>query len=849
MSPSSVERARRPPPGLDGLDPSWSNLIDVASGDGITHTWHLLDNGVIDARLTLLCVHGNPSWSYLFRNLIAGAPADIRVIAVDQLGMGFSERTGETRRLATRIDDLSELTDQIGLEGPVVTVAHDWGGPVSLGWAQRHLDQIAGVVLMNTAVHQPAGSPAPALIRLVRRPLVLRQVAVNTAAFITGALRMSRPPLPAEVRQGFRAPYESADRRQAIAQFVQDIPLDANDPSAHVLAAVAAGMDVLADTPALLLWGPSDPIFSDIYLHDLERRLPHADVHRFVGASHFVSEDDDIVGTVFDWLTPSTEPTRRRRARRRPVWAGLDELAGSDQPAVMEMTGDAPSISFTDLGERVKRVAAGLYEAGVRPGERVALMVPPSIDLTVALYACWRMGAVVVLIDAGLGPRGMTRALAGAAPDHLIGVKRALIAARVLRWPGGRFSVSPLAPTQQRVLGVTTDLQTLGRSTGPAPMFPGDQELAAIVFTSGATGPSKGVVYRHHQVQAQRDALVERYEISPGDRLVAAFAPFALYGPAMGIPSVVPDMDVAAPGTLDACALGDAALAVGATLVFASPAALVNVVRTADSLTAEHRRAFAQVRLLLSAGAPVRPSLLRAANQLFPNASAHTPYGMTEVLPVADISLEEIDEAGAGDGVCVGRPLPTLEVRISELNQDGEATGDLTAEPCVVGEVVVRAPHMRDGYDRLWHTQYKASQPPGWHRSGDVGYLDDAGRLWIGGRTGHVITTPAGPVMPVGVEQSIENLTGIEMAAVIGVGPTGTQHLVVVVELTAPVRRPRQADPELHDRVRGATAHDVAAVLAVPRLPVDRRHNSKIDRTRVADWASAVLAGGSMRRL
>ena len=844
-----MEPARRPPPGLDGLDPRWSRLIAVTADDGGEHTWHVLDNGVDDARLTLLCVHGNPSWSYLWRKLIAGAPADVRVIAVDQLEMGYSERTGEMRRLATRIEDLTDLTREMAVTGPVVTVAHDWGGPISLGWAQNHLDQLAGVVLMNTAVHQPVGSPAPALIRAVRKPAILRRVAVDTSGFITGAIEMSRPRPSAEIRRAFRAPYDSPPRRQAIAHFVEDIPLAPTDPSGSVLDAIAAGMDALADTPALLLWGPNDKVFSDLYLHDLEHRLPHADVHRFVGASHFVSEDVDIVGPIYDWLCPSGESAAQPRPERPSLGAALDDLSESSQPAVLEMAGDGDSIDFAHLGRRIENLATGLREAGVNPGDRVALMVPPSIDLTVAMYACWRLGAVLVLIDAGLGPKGMTRALASSAPDHLIGINRALAAARVLRWPGRRFSVAPLPRAQRRALGVTTDIRTLELSAASVPEYAGDDDIAAVVFTSGATGPSKGVVYRHHQVQAQRDALIECYQISCDDRLVAAFAPFALYGPAMGVSSVVPDMDVTAPGTLEAGALGAAAVAIDATMVFASPAALVNVVKTADGLSADQRRSFEKVRLLLSAGAPVRPSLLWSVSRLFPNAAIHTPYGMTEVLPVADISLGEIEDASGGDGVCVGHPLPTVEVRISGLDDLGIATGELTVEPGVVGEVVVQAPHIRDGYDRLWHTQYKASQPPGWHRSGDVGHLDDAGRLWIGGRTGHVISTAHGPLAPVAIEQVIEDLAEVDLAAVVGVGPVGTQQIVAVVELETGVRRAAQADSELHRRVRESTDHDVAAVLVVPHLPVDRRHNSKIDRTRVAAWAEKVLAGAPMRRL
>ena len=849
MSAPLTAAASTPPVGLDGLDPSWSRLILVPGTDGVGRTWHVLDNRTVDPRLTLLCVHGNPSWSYLFRNLVRSAPDGVRVIAVDQLDMGFSERTGRIRRLATRVDDLCELTDAMGIDGPVVTVAHDWGGPISLGWAQRHLGRLRGVVLMNTAVHQPAGSPAPRLIRIARSRPMLRNVTVNTASFIRGALEMSHPRPTPDVRRGFMAPYLTADRRAAIAEFVADIPLDPDHPSAAALDGIAAGLDLMGDVPALLLWGSKDKVFSDLYLHDLERRLPQSDVHRYPGAGHFVSEDVDAVGAIVDWIG-SLDGREVGLTGVSPTSSLLETHSGlADQPAVVELGGAGGTISFARYAELVEATAAGLAGGGVAPGDRVALMIPPGVDLAVSLYACWRVGAVIVLIDSGLGPAGMSAAIKAADPAHLIGVPKALAAARALGWPGRRICVRSMSAAQRRLLGVESDVPSLRRQPGPLPEAPTVAHLAAVVFTSGSTGPSKGVVYSHGQLEAQRDALMALYGITSSDRLVAAFAPFALFGPAMGISSVVPDMDVAAPGTLTATALGDAAVAVDATMVFASPAALANVVRTADALSAEQRAAFARVRLLLSAGAPVRPDLLRAAAALFPNATAHTPYGMTECLPVASINLAEIDAATGGDGVCVGRPFDSVDVRVRPLDDRGVADGALTAEPGVVGEIIVRAPHARTGYDRLWHTQFAASQPPGWHATGDVGHLDEAGRLWIGGRLGHVVSAADGPLAPVGLEQAIENVSGVELAAVVGVGPAGAQRIVAVIESTVPPRTPRLAGLDLTDAVRGAVGRDVVAVFEVPSLPVDRRHNSKIDRERVARWADAALAGGRLRRL
>lgn len=854
MTPTVAAPATYPPADLPGLDPAWSRLVSTPQLDGSGRTWHVLDNVVADPEVTVLCVHGNPTWSYLWRDTLATAGPRVRVIAVDQLDMGYSERTGTVRRLAQRIADLEALTDELDIKSPVVTIAHDWGGPISLGWAARNRDQLAGIVLTNTAVIQPADAAAPLLIRAARLPGVLERICVDTSSFIRGALALDRPAVARPVREAYLAPFRTADRRFAIGEFVRDIPLEPDHPSYETAQWVAESLAGLNDVPVLLLWGPSDPVFSDRYLHDLETRLPHADVHRFVGASHLLPEQADVASAVHTWIGQlgDSTPPRPPAGQRPPLWSAIDQRAEDDQVAVIEMSPDGVrgSLTFRGLADDVRQVAAGLAGCGVTKGDRVALLIPPGLDLSVCLYACWRIGAVVVVADAGLGLRGLGRALRSADPDYLIGIPKALAAARALGWPGRRISAVPLAAAAARALGAQTSLEELRElgTNAETPPTPGPNDLAAVAFTSGATGPAKGVAYRHGQLQAQRDVLMTTYDIRPSDRLVAAFAPFALYGPAMGIPSVVPAMEVTSPGTLDAAALGAAARAIGASLVFASPAALANVLATSGGLGERAANALAQVRLLLSAGAPVPAATLRSLRRLMPEAEFHTPYGMTEVLPVADISLTEIDAAGDQGGVCVGLPLPGVEVTIGPLDELGRATGPLTTEPSVVGEVCVRAAHMKDTYDRLWVTQRASAEPPGWHRSGDVGRYDEKGRLWIEGRLVHTIATAHGVVTPVPVEQRIRSIPGIVAAAAVGVGPIGTQQVVAVVVTDDPRRRPALAGESLSDGVRSAFDVDIAAVLIVPALPVDKRHNSKIDRTRLAKWAARVLSGGRMVR-
>ncbi|MCP3994798.1 MAG: alpha/beta fold hydrolase [bacterium] len=851
MSSGYKAPATLPPSGLAGLDPAWSRIVSAPDSAGVDRTWHVLDNGVADADLTFLCVHGNPTWSYLWRNVLAAAPPGVRAIAIDHLDMGFSERTGTFRRLDQRIADLESVVEALEIDSPIVTVAQDWGGPISVGWAGRNRGRLAGIVLMNTAVHQPAGSPAPTLIRLARSRVVLNTLATRTKGFLTGTLRLARPRLTKAVRAGFMAPYRSPARRKAIAEFVADIPLEPDHPSTPALDEVVAAVEAMADVPVLLLWGSKDPVFSDLYLRDLSLRWPAASVHRYGSAGHLTPEDVEIAEPIFAWAsTLDSVEAKDVATGGQPLWSAIEQRRDSPAAALVEMEGPvaARSFSWADLATDVERVGAGLAAAGVRRGDRVSLLVPPGIDLTVCLYACWRIGAVAVIADAGLGATGMTRALRSAAPMYLVGVSKAIAAARTLRWPGKKISVEDLSSTRQRVLGVwksLDEIRNLGRHAD-VPAVPADADTAVVVFTSGATGPAKGVVYRHRQAQAQRDALIDLYGITDSDRLVAAFAPFALYGAAIGIPSVVPDMEVTAPGTLTARALAGAVMAIDATMVFASPAALVNVVKTSDELAPTERASLLGVRLLMSAGAPVPAELLRQVSSLVPNAELHTPYGMTEVLPVADIELDEIERAGQGEGVCVGFPINGAEVAISPLDEDGDATGSLITDPAVRGEICIRAAHARNHYDKLWATTQAASQPAGWHRSGDVGHLDDAGRLWVEGRMIHIIRTATGVVTPVGIEHAAESVEGVTQAAAVGVGPAGTQQVVVAAVTDSPKRSAGLADLELADAVRNALKVDVAAVLEVPELPVDKRHNSKINRTRVAEWAERVLAGGKV---
>ncbi|MBE1523780.1 alpha/beta fold hydrolase [Nesterenkonia lutea] len=894
-----------------GLDPAWSRLVTAKTDDG-ARTFHVLDTGpALAARGirptgTILAVHGNPTWSYLWRSVLAGAlerateGAAWRVIAPDQLDMGFSDRLSHPvppaadavsyRRLQTRLGDLDALMDALDVDtSTLVTLGHDWGGVISLGWAVRQRGQVDAAITLNTAVDHPVGESVPAALRAAMAPAVLPATTVSSEGFLRVTLGLTEETLTAEVRDAYRAPYASRRGRGGIGGFVADIPAESSHVSRAALDEISAGLRAW-EKPTLLLWGPKDPVFQDRYLADLQERVPHADLHRFEGAGHMLVEDRDIAAPLFTWLDDHFGPGPSRDELRSPEPAGevlglheqlraMTRSARRDTAAVVDMTAepsawstaedaanDARALSWDQLSAQVDALAVGLRSTGVRRGDRVSLLVPPGNSLTVVLYACLRIGAVGVVADAGLGVRGMTRAVRSARPDWVLGALPGLGLARSLGWPGQRISLDALSPRRQRALGTVADVETLlARHEGQSPddqPHPDPADPAAILFTSGSTGPAKGVMYTHARLGALAALLVEQFDIRPGASLIAGFAPFALLGPAIGATSVTPDMSVTRPATLTAQAVADAALAGDATMFFGSPAALRNVVATAEELSALQHRALGEIRLVLSAGAPVHPELLDAVQTIFPAAQIHTPYGMTEGLLLADIERQGvIDAAATGQsGVCVGTavdgvrfalaPLDALGRPAEELREAGDAVG-------VLGEIVVSAAHLKAGYDRLWFTDRQSQRDVRdgliWHRTNDIGHFDAESRLWIEGRLQHVLATAQGPLGPGAVETPVDALPEVARSAAVPVGPAGTQAVVVIVE-PAPGRanlrsgRSPLAEASFARRVRTAVPEvSVSAVLVLEELPTDVRHNSKIDRTRLAAWAEQVLAGGRVR--
>jgi olefin beta-lactone synthetase len=532
----------------------------------------------------------------------------------------------------------------------------------------------------------------------------------------------------------------------------------------------------------------------------------------------------------------------------------LTEMAGlQPDTAAIIFPREGSSLTFRELDRDSDRLAAGLGTIGIVRGTRVALLVPPSPELFALTFALFKAGAVPVFIDPGIGARNMKGCLAEAEPEAFIGIPKAHLARRLLGW--GKETLKILVTVNGGRIWGGIPLDEL-RRTAPDRSFVAAEtrrnEIAAILFTSGSTGPPKGAIYTHGTFAAQVEALREMYDIRPGEIDLPTFPLFALFAPALGMTAVIPQMDFTRPGTVDPRRILGPAAEFSATTMFGSPALLNRVGRYAE----KHHIKLAGMKRVISAGAPVPASVLERFTRLLPDdAQIFTPYGATEALPVCSIGSREIlgetgRLTGTGRGVCVGRPVKSISLTIIPISDNpiSQWSSDLPLPVGEIGEIVVRGPQVSSAYlNRPEATRLaKIPDPAGgiWHRMGDVGYLDVGGRVWFCGRKAHRVVTPQGTLYTIPVEGIFNTHPAVFRTALVGVGKPEKRQPVLCVELEKrcgkagqeQIRRELLEIGTAYPHTRGITE-----ILFHPAFPVDIRHNAKIFREKLALWAEDKL--------
>ncbi|MFH8760940.1 AMP-binding protein [Streptomyces althioticus] len=514
----------------------------------------------------------------------------------------------------------------------------------------------------------------------------------------------------------------------------------------------------------------------------------------------------------------------------------------SDRLALVTCRGGASrAVGRGELLRGVHRIARDLHDAGVRPGHKAVVMTRDAYDLTAVTYALGALGAIPVLIE----PRAeVSRCLEDVAPDVFVGEALAHLGRRVLRW--GRPHVRiPLVTGPVPVPGVrrlVTAPPGSGSVIPPDLHEPDGDDTALIAFTSGSTGRPKGAEYRLSTVAGQLDALTALIGPRPDDVLLAGFLPVALLGPLLGPVTVVPAVNPLAPARTRPQEVVGPVLEHRATVLLASPAVLTLLARHC----VRHGIRLPSVRQVLSFGAPLRVGLAEALRAVVPDdADVRSVYGATECLPVASIGDHELRATRTAppvghSGTCLGHPLPGMRARI--LDADATGAGGIA----VGGPTVSPAYHGRPDADAAT----KSVTDEGLlHRTGDLGRVDDEGRLWFLGREAHLITgvdTDTGAAFtlaPEDLEATADSTPGVRRTALVGIGTTRRELPVLCVELLPSVAR-AGALAAVREVVRKhPDGHRVGAFLLHPGFPTDPRHNSKTDRGRLAGWAARRLRG------
>lgn len=502
------------------------------------------------------------------------------------------------------------------------------------------------------------------------------------------------------------------------------------------------------------------------------------------------------------------------------------------------------TLNFMELDAEVDAWCARLDKKGVRRGDRTLVMVRQGLPLIASVFALFKIGAVPVVIDPGMGREMFLKCVARTRPTALVGITMARVMSRVFPTPFASIEVRVAASSSLTARLTKAKAKRRGPRFEVAMCPPNG--LAAILFTSGSTGSPKGVCYEHGMFDAQIRLIRDTYQIQPGEIDLPLLPIFALFNPAMGVTTIVPEIDPGAPADLDPTKIVQAIRQENVTTSFGSP--------TLWGKIGEHCLAqkimLPTMRRVLCAGAPVPADLWKKSRAFLPHGQLHSPYGATEALPVSSISADEIEKV-KGSGACVGKPIVGVEVKI--IASTDERIGSIAETQEFrrggIGEIIVRGPVVTKTYDdmptataaaKIAYSQNFAEVAGVWHRMGDCGYVDADGRLWFCGRKVERVEAEGKTFYPEPCEQVFRVHPRAARCALVGLGPRGQQLPALVVETKLKnAAEGSELARELHalGRAQEHTA-EIRMFFFRPKFPVDVRHNAKIHRLALAKWAA-----------
>ncbi len=499
--------------------------------------------------------------------------------------------------------------------------------------------------------------------------------------------------------------------------------------------------------------------------------------------------------------------------------------------------------TFSELETNVQAFCHALSKERITKGSRVILMVKPSMEFVCLAFALFRLGAVVILIDPGMGFRNLLRCISSVKPEVFIGTPKAVLFKvlfhRHFRTVTNTITIHPFSGFTR---AAKKELNAPSHVSFPET---NSDDQAAIIFTTGSTGPPKGVCYTHAIFHAQLNLIRNYYQIGPGDIDQPAFPLFALFSTGLGACAVIPDMNPAQPAKVNPEKFIRTIKEFGVTYSFGSPTIWDKVSKYCQT----KQITLNTLEKVLMAGAPVPGHLVERVRSILPShAVVHTPYGATECLPAANIESREIlsetwSETMAGKGTCVGKPLPGNTIKILPISDNPMETWqpDKALPANEVGEIAITGPVVTPSYDNNDQENRLAKIHKNnelWHRMGDVGYLDNKGRLWVCGRRAHRVQSTEGTLYPLPCEAVFNQHEAVFRSALVGIGPSPNQLPVLIVELADKNIQHDTLMAELKEiAVSFPHTKSIKYFLVHQEFPTDIRHNAKIFREKLAMWA------------
>ena len=474
------------------------------------------------------------------------------------------------------------------------------------------------------------------------------------------------------------------------------------------------------------------------------------------------------------------------------------DLLAIAQPISTDQHGHSTyrNLSYSALNELCIAYIKGLSAMGMHKGMRCALMVKPGIEFFAFTFALLRMGVILVAIDPGMGIKNIKTCLKEADIDAFIGIGQAHLAQLLCRWPKASLQIWCTRGTKTKRFGIPTQHHVLALAQqSPLPDFKQHaSDLAAILFTSGSTGVPKGVVYTHSQFIAQVAELQDIFGIEVGERDLCTFPLFALFAPALGMSSYIPDMDFTKPGSVNPLHITTPVNELQITNMFGSPALIKQVAQNTNADTGK----LASIKRVISAGAPARPDVLATFSSLLTeDVQIFTPYGATESLPVSNVGSHDIlnkhkIKTEQGLGVCVGTLAPHINVSIIGITDEpiAEWNDALALRPMQIGEICVRGPVVSQRYYNRPHSTAlaKIKHKQGIiHRMGDIGYLDEHGLLWFLGRKAHRVESQGKRFFSIACEAIYNQHQAVERSALIPYLKNGQTVPALCIELVKDV--------------------------------------------------------------